>query len=98
MSTRRVPPSPAKTARPSRHLVGPVALVAGALLAVMVAGCSSTPAGTTALPSVNVGGVPLGIYAGSGDPTRIAPFAAQTGAKPSLGSDYLPRTVAGRAW
>jgi hypothetical protein len=80
------------TAQPARRPVGPVALVAGALLAAMVAGCSRTPAATTTLPSVNVGSVPLGIYAGSGDPTRIAGFAARTGAKPSLASDYLPRT------
>ena len=86
--------SPVMTARPGRSPTRPVAMAVAAagLLAVLGAGCSSTPSGSTSLPAVNVGRVPLGIYAGSGDPTRIAGFAARTGTKPSLASDYLPRT------
>ena len=51
------------------------------------AGCHST-----AIPTVDVGTVPLGVYVGSGEPRGVARFAAATGAKPSLASDYLPRT------
>jgi hypothetical protein len=46
----------------------------------------------TSLPTVNVGAVPFGVYAGAGQPRAVAAFAARTGAKPSLASDYLPRT------
>ena len=39
-----------------------------------------------------MGSVPLGVYMGSGQPRAVAYFGIQTGSKPSLASDYLPRT------
>jgi hypothetical protein len=65
-------------------------LVSG-LVAATCAGCAGAAPDASALPTVNVGTVPLGAYVGSGAPGAIARFAAQTGAKPSLASDYLPR-------
>jgi len=47
---------------------------------------------STAIPTVDDAAVPLGVYVGSGAPRGVAHFAATTGAKPSLASDYLPRT------
>jgi len=70
----------------------PVVNVVAGLLAALCAGCSGLSGGSTALPAVNVGTVPLGVYVGSGAPQRVAAFAAQTGSRPSLASDYLPRT------
>jgi hypothetical protein len=49
-------------------------------------------AGSSALPKVNVATVPFGVYVGSGQPRNVAAFARKTGTKPSLASDYLPRT------
>jgi hypothetical protein len=67
-------------------------VAATGLLAAACAGCAGAATGTTSLPSVNVGGVPFGVYVGSGQPRVVASFAAHTGTKPSLASDYLPRT------
>ncbi len=57
------------------------------------AGCggprSASPA---AITTVDVGSVPFGVYVGAGAPHAVAHFAAATGAKPSLASDYLPLT------
>jgi len=47
---------------------------------------------TASVPTVQVGTVPLGVYVGAGSPGRLHDFARSTGAKPSLASDYLPRT------
>jgi len=62
--------------------------------AAICAGCSGPATGSTtsAIPTVNVGSVPFGVYVGQGEPSGVARFAAATGAKPSLASDYLPRT------
>ena len=56
------------------------------------AACSGPAPDVANLPHVNVGSVPLGLYAGTGASSQIARFATRTGTKPSLGSDYLPRT------
>ena len=66
-------------------------LLVSGLVAASCAGCAGAVADTSALPTVNVGTVPLGAYVSSGAPREIAHFAALTGAKPSLASDYLPR-------
>jgi len=63
-----------------------------ALLAALIAGCSGPAVDAVSLPKVNAGGVPLGVYVGSGQPNNVAHFARRTGANPSLASDYLPRT------
>jgi hypothetical protein len=39
---------------------------------------------------VPAGSVPFGVYVGPGDPTSVDTFAARTGTKPSVASDYLP--------
>jgi hypothetical protein len=70
--------------------------VLGAVAATLTASCAAAP-GTRPTdapatgPVVHVGSVPLGVYAGPGDPSGVANFAAQTGSAPSLASDYLPR-------
>jgi hypothetical protein len=58
----------------------------------LCAGCAGVAASTASLPKVNVGAVPFGVYVGSGQPRSVADFARRTGTKPSLASDYLPRT------
>ncbi len=68
-----------------------IVAVAAGLLVALCAGCGAVTASSTALPKVNVGTVPLGVYVGSGQPRSVAAFARQTGTKPSLASDYLPR-------
>lgn len=71
-----------------------VVALAGAVLAASCAACSGQTAGSpsASIPKVNVGSVPLGVYVGSGQPRAVAYFGIQTGTKPSLASDYLPRT------
>jgi hypothetical protein len=69
-------------------------VLVAAMLATSGAGCSTLVVSSprAAVPTVEVGQVPLGVYAGPGDPRAVANFAARTGSKPSLASDYLPRT------
>ncbi len=62
------------------------------MLGASCAACTGQGSPSTAIPTVNVGSVPLGVYVGSGEPRGVASFGARTGAKPSLASDYLPRT------
>ena len=62
------------------------------MLAATCAGCGGPGSPTTALPTVNVGSVPFGVYVGAGQRRGVAHFAAATGTKPSLASDYLPRS------
>jgi hypothetical protein len=74
--------------------------VATAVVALVTASCAgATRASRTDAPATgpvaHVGSVPLGVYAGPGDPSAVAEFAARTGAAPSLASDYLPR---GEGW
>ncbi len=68
-------------------------MLGAVLVTALCAGCAGNGAGTAPVPNVNVGRVPLGLYAGAAEPGGVARFAAQTGSDPSLGSDYLPRTV-----
>ena len=67
------------------------ALVTGVLVASGAA-CGGPAGGSTTIPSVNAGSVPLGVYAGPGEPKAVASFALHTRTMPSLASDYLPRT------
>ncbi len=85
--------SPRSGDRRDRRWRRGVAVLAGAVLAASCAACSGEAAGSsTPIPMVNVGSVPLGVYMGSGQPRAVADFGIQTGTKPSLASDYLPRT------
>jgi len=72
---------------------GVVSLVVSAVM-VVCAACSviTVTSPTATVPTVHVGTVPLGVYAGAGAPGAVTQFAQATGTKPSLASDYLPRT------
>ena len=67
-------------------------LTAALVLGATCAACSGQPAGADKVPDINAGSVPFGVFVGSGSPGGVARFAARTGTKPSLASDYLPQT------
>ena len=69
-----------------------MAVLVTGLLAASGAACGGLAVGTPTIPSVHAGTVPLGVYAGPGQPTSVAYFALHTGTMPSLASDYLPST------